>query len=136
MNTRIHITAALTLCTALGLISTRSFAHHSYSQFDASKCLSIVGTVRTMEMTYPHAWLWLNVTDAKGATEAWGFEGASPVILQRLGWSRSSLKSGDKVTLRYSPLKDGRHGGAFAVVQLPDGRELKGGSPAACKERP
>jgi hypothetical protein len=134
MNERLHRIVALAACSALGLSATQSFGHHSYSQFDASKCLSLVGTVRNLEMNYPHVWLWLNVTDSRGATDTWGFEGASPVILQRLGWTKTSLKVGDKVTLRYSPLRDGRHGGSFASVQLPDGRELQAGSPA-CTNR-
>ena len=92
-------------------------------------------TRQSVSPSHPHVWLWLNTTGAKGAAEAWGFEGASPVVLQKLGWTRTALKAGDKVTVRYSPLHDGRHGGAFATVRLPDGRELGGGSPGCTEKR-
>jgi hypothetical protein len=132
MNQRTLGLTALIAC--LGLGPAQSFAHHSYSQFDSAKCQSLEGTVNRVEWTYPHAWLWVNVTDTKGVVTPWGFEGASPVVLQRVGWTRSTLKEGDKVSVRYSPLKDGRHGGSFASVKLSDGRELLGGSPA-CSPR-
>lgn len=127
--------AMLLASCALALSSASSLAHHSFAQFDTERCLSIEGTVRNIEMSYPHVWLWLDVPNARGVAEAWGFEGASPVVLQRAGWPRPApLKAGDKVTVRYSPLRDGRHGGAFVSVKIPDGRELAGGSPV-CKPR-
>lgn len=135
MHHATHRIAALLLCSTLGLSATQSTAHHSYAQFDTARCESIVGTVRNVVMTYPHAWLWLTTKDAKGGAEIWGFEGASPVVLRKLGWTQTAVKVGDTVTVRYSPLKDGRHGGSFASVQLAGGRELLGGSPACTEKR-
>lgn len=132
MNRSTDRLAALAACLGLALACTPSRAHHSYSQFDASKCLTIEGTVHRIEWSYPHVWLWVNVTNAKGAVEPWGFEGASPVVLQRVGWTKSTLKDGDKVSVRFSPLRDGRNGGAFASVKVPDGRDLLGGA-TACR---
>jgi len=45
-------------------------------------------------------------------------------------WERGIVKAGDKVTLRYSPLKDGRTGGALNTLTLPDGTTLRAATPA------
>jgi hypothetical protein len=53
-----------------------------------------------------------------------GLEGMSPNYLSRNGWSKRTLKAGDKVTLKVYPLKDGRKGGFMVSVTLPDGTVL------------
>ena len=108
---------------ALTAAST-SNAHHSFAMFDNTKCFNISGTVRTMQWNFPHSWIWLNVPDGKGGVVAWGFEGEPPSNLSQEGWKKTSLKKGDKVTVRYSPLRDGRNGGAFSGVTLADGSVL------------
>ena len=45
----------------------------------------------------------------------------SPNYLARNGWSKRTLKAGDKVKLEVHPLKDGRKGGFMVSVTLPDG---------------
>ena len=42
---------------------------------------------------------------AVGKTD-YGLEGMSPNYLSRNGWSKRTLKTGDKVTLKVYPLKD------------------------------
>lgn len=136
LDKRTQPLAALVLgAAALGLSAPVSFAHHSYSQFDTGKCLTVAGTVRNVQMTYPHVWIWIKAPGANGAVDVWGFEGASPVVLQRVGWPKEALKVGDQVTVRYSPLKDGRKGGAFGSIVKADGTELRSGSPACTTKR-
>jgi hypothetical protein len=101
-------------------------AHHSFAQFDASKCKTISGTVRTFAWGYPHTWLWLNVQNATGGVDVWGFEGEPPSNLAQEGWSKTSVVKGDKVTVAYNPLRDGRNGGAFAMLKRADGSLLHG----------
>jgi hypothetical protein len=50
----------------------------------------------------------------------------SPSWLGRHEWSSRSLKAGEKVTLDYYPLRDGRKGGFFVRVKTPDGKTLQG----------
>lgn len=57
--------------------------------------------------------------------EIWSMELTSPGNLTRIGWSRLSLKPGDRIELEFNPLRDGKHGGAFAKATLLDtGRVL------------
>jgi hypothetical protein len=56
----------------------------------------------------------------------------SPNFLERRGWSKRTLKVGDKVTVVIHPVKDGGHGGSFVSVTLPDGKVMNmmgGGGP-------
>src|SRR5262245_43781900 len=101
-------------------------AHHSYAMFERGKIISLEGTVRTWEMGNPHAYLWIDVTK-DGQTNLWGLEGPSPAALIRKGWSKYTVKPGDKVTVFINPLRDGRNGGNLAKLVLADGRELGSG---------
>lgn len=100
-------------------------AHHSSAMFDDGKCVTLSGTVRNSELKYPHSWVWLLVPNKKGAEEIWGFESADPATLRRDGWTTKTLKPGDKVSVVFSPLRDGRNGGSLHLVTTADGREFK-----------
>jgi hypothetical protein len=114
-------------CAALVLLPAVAGAHHSFAMFDTQSVKTVQGTVRTFEFSYPHSWLWIDVPDGKGGVQPWGFESASPTELNRVaGWTRATVKKGDKVSVTYCPLRDGRHGGAFMNVLLPDGRKMPG----------
>ena len=99
-------------------------AHHSFAMFDQSKQVSLNGVVREFQWTNPHAWIHLDVPNAKGEKELWKIELNSPNNLKRQGWKSTSLKPGDQVVLVMNPLKDGSLGGLFVAVTLPDGKVL------------
>lgn len=70
--------------------------------------------------------------NGKGGTDVYGFEGMSPNFLERRGWKRTTLKTGDAITVVYRPLRDGTNGGMFLSTKLADGTALSmgGGKPA------
>ena len=105
---------------ALVLAPTGAWAHHSFAMFDQARQVSVAGTVRDFEWTNPHAFI--EVEDAQG--KVWGVELNSPNNLVRQGWKRNVLKAGDKISVTLNPLRDGRPGGLFNAVTLPDGRVL------------
>jgi Family of unknown function (DUF6152) len=110
------------------------FGHHSFAMFDQSKQLPLKGTVKEFQWTNPHAWIDLKVAHANGEEEVWGVELNSPNNLKRQGWKSGTLKAGDKVTVVINPLRDGKKGGLFVSVTLPDGKTLgdptrRGGGP-------
>jgi hypothetical protein len=110
----------------IGLVSCAGVlsAHHSFAPFDLTVSKMIEGTVKQVDWTNPHIWIWLEVPNDQGGMDAWGFEGMSPNYLGRRGWTRTSLKPGDKITVTYRPLKDGKKGGMFVSTKAPDGRVL------------
>ncbi len=103
---------------------TTVFAHHSFAAFDRKKEVTVTGVVKEVQWNNPHTWIQVTVTDAKGKQTEWGFECGSPNMMSRTGWTRTTLKTGDKVTIVGNPLKDGRPNAALVRLTLPDGRTL------------
>jgi len=60
----------------------------------------------------------------KAKVPNWGLEMGSPNGLMRQGWSRNSLKVGEKVTVEGSRAKDGTNVGNARSVVLADGKRL------------
>ena len=103
-------------------------AHHSFAMYEPTKTLTFKGTVKTFQWTNPHVVLWILVQpEAGGAAQEWSIETTSPGVLTRTGWTRQSLKAGDRVSVTFSPLRDGSHGGGLNSVTLLDtGQKLVG----------
>ena len=74
-----------------------AWAHHSQSEYDSRAKVELEGAVTKLEWKSPHAWVYMDVTDAKGEKVNWSFELPSPVTLMRRGWTRDSLKPGDRI---------------------------------------
>jgi hypothetical protein len=101
----------LSVIAVVALLGIPVFAHHSFTMFDATKVITITGTVTAFEWTNPHSYIEIDVADESGAAKHWSIEMGSPSILQQSGWKFSSLKKGDKTTLVINPLKNGLSGG-------------------------
>jgi uncharacterized protein DUF6152 len=104
-----------------------AWAHHSYAMFDGSKTLTVSGTVAKLEWSNPHVFMWIYVPSTKepGKYDLYAFENGSPNAITKVGWSKDSVHAGDKVTVEYWPLRDGRNGGHLSVARLADGRTLR-----------
>lgn len=111
----------------LSLAAGGASAHHSFSVFDMQEEISITGTVKEVQWTNPHIWIWVDVPNEDGEIVTWGLEGMSPNFLARRGWTRNTLKTGDKVTVSLRPLKSGEPGGMFMQTTAPDGTILSMG---------
>jgi hypothetical protein len=127
MQVKTKTVAAVAALGALALLaaSAPASAHHSTAMFEWGKEVKVTGVVKEFQWTNPHTWTVFTVSDGKGGTEEWGFEGMSPNYLGRNGWSKGSLKPGDKVDMVYYPLRDGRKGGFTVAVTLPDGKTIR-----------
>jgi hypothetical protein len=116
------------------LTSATASAHHSYAMFDASKKVTVSGTVAKLEWMNPYVFVRLYVPrkGSPGKYDLYAFENGSVNALTRLGWTAAALKAGDKITVEYWPLRDGRMGGHCNKATLADGRVLLGaGGPEA-----
>ena len=108
---------------ALAVAGVSLSAHHSFAVFDMTSEKTITGTVSKFEWTNPHTFIFVDVPNDKGVIETWAIEGMSPNYLGRRGWSKTSVKPGDKITMTVRPLKDGKAGGMF-VRAMVDGKML------------
>jgi hypothetical protein len=104
--------------------TTLALAHHAYSAFNMATERVVTGIIKKVDWTNPHTWIWIDVANEQGVVETWGIEGMSPNYLARRGWSRSTIKQGDKLTITFHPMKNGDHGGSFMTAKLPDGKPL------------
>jgi hypothetical protein len=96
-------------------------AHHSFAMYEPTKTMTLKGTVKSFQWTNPHVVVWLMVQpDGGGAAQEWSLETTSPGVLTRAGWTRQSLKAGDRVSVTFSPLRDGSRGGGLNSVTLLD----------------
>ena len=110
-------------------------AHHSAAMFDATKSVTLAGTVKEFQWMSPHCWIQLLVADPAhpGAPAVeWAIEMDNPLGLSRHGWKQSSLKAGDKVVVVARPLRDGSVGGQVVSVTTADGVPI-GDAPEASR---
>lgn len=110
------------------VIAAGAAAHHSYAMFDAARTVTVSGTVAKLEWTNPHVFVWVYVPNAErdNGFDLYAFENGSPNVLLRRGWSKETFAVGEKVSIAYWPLTDGRTGGHFAVATRVDGSVVRG----------
>jgi hypothetical protein len=106
------------------VLAPPAFAHHSASMFDDATVVEKKGIVKELQWTNPHVWLQI-VVEENGKKTEWSFEGGSPNTLSRQGWRATTFKSGDAVTVRFNPMKDGSAAGLFIGAKFDaDGKTI------------
>jgi hypothetical protein len=99
-------------------------AHHAAAPFyDQGRTVEIEGVVTRFVFKNPHAFLYIEVTDDKGAKTEWAVELGAPILLSRAGWTPETIKAGDPIKARGAPSRAaGTHGIGFGTLTRPDGR--------------
>jgi Family of unknown function (DUF6152) len=114
------------LVSILSLAALPVLAHHGASEYDMTKIVSLRATVVELQYVNPHTLLVFTVKDDAGKAVEWDGELPSPNLLSRRGWSRSTLKPGDQVTVIGAVAKNGEKGMQVKKLVFPDGHELPG----------
>jgi hypothetical protein len=118
MPTNLKRIIAAAFGSALALCAAAAMAHHSAAQFDFSQRVTIEGTVKDFNVTNPHTWATVEITDEKRGTRDAEYEGHSASHFYRAGYTRGLAKPGDKISILIAPRRDGEDGGfiqAFTV---------------------
>jgi hypothetical protein len=110
------------------MVSGTVSAHHSFAMFDQDKLITIKGSVAEWYWINPHGHIILKVDAAPGVDPKnvgeWDIECASTNIMRLQGWSSTTLKPGDQITISANPLKDGSKGASLFYITFPDGKRL------------
>ena len=122
MNFKLNM---LVVVAGLLMVGLPASAHHSFAaEYDSTKKIELKGVVTKFEWTNPHAHFYVDVTGPDGKVANWNLELASPNMMQRNGWTRHSLKEGDKVVVVASQAKDGTNTASAQTIQKSDGTQL------------
>ena len=101
------------LCTVVALLLTVATvsAHHSNSAYDLQRIVTMKGTVTEMVFTNPHCMLRFDARNDQGEVQHWAVETYNPLYMKRAGWTRTTLKAGDEVTITFHPALNGATNG-------------------------
>jgi hypothetical protein len=101
-------------------------AHHGASAYDMTKPVVLKGAVVTKySWINPHVLVQVDYKDDKGDVQHWITEIGSPSAVTLMGWTRTSLKPGDMITIYVWRSKTGPTVGRLNKVMLADGSLLR-----------
>ena len=106
------------------LVSVPLLAHHGAAALDTGKEITLKGTVTEWIWSNPHCFLQFDAKDDTGTVRNWAVETQNPTTMTQRGWSRTSFKTGDEVTVILEPVKNSQPIGRLLSVVLPTGQKL------------
>lgn len=110
------------LMLTLAIFCAPALAHHGAATYE-EKLTTVKGTVTGFEFMNPHSAVLFDVTGADGKIEKWTAECASATTMARLGWNRSTFKTGDRVTFTGNAAKSGAKIIRLRKIVYPNGKE-------------
>ena len=112
-----------TVIAITGLLTHAAAAHHSTSMYAKEAPITIEAEVVEFRWVNPHSNLKV-VDTADGSRKEWSIEMSSPGVLTRSGWTKRTFNPGDKIKLKFGPLRNGDAGGYFLEATLADGKVM------------
>ena len=92
----------MTSLLVLSTLASAAWGHHSFAaEFDVHKTVSITGVVGKLDWMNPHAYVYLDVKEANGATKRWSFQTLPPGMMKARGVSRDMFAVGQTVKFIY-----------------------------------
>tara|TARA_B100000929_G_scaffold273531_1_gene245991 strand:- start:127 stop:531 length:405 start_codon:yes stop_codon:yes gene_type:complete len=110
----------------LGLfnIGTVSSHHSVFAEYDINGSITIKGVVTEVWFKSPHVRFFVEVMDSEGSKVIWNTHGHNPAMLRRAGWTRDTLRAGEKVVMSGDPTYDGSPKMFVRTITLSDGTVL------------
>ena len=107
---------------AVGIVgfAVAASAHHSHGNYEET-FRDIEGVVTELHLLTPHSWVYIEVKGASGSPQVWALEATSRGGLEKIGVTRESLKTGDRIKARCHPLRDKTNGCLLGFLKAPDG---------------
>jgi uncharacterized protein DUF6152 len=123
------VSKLLSLAGIVLLATLPLLAHHPFSaEYDWKKPVTVSGTITKVDWSNPHSHIYVDAKDADGKMKNWSFELGGVSALTRAGWSKTTLKNGDTVTVDAWLSRNQSNMGNVKSVTLSSGKELSGAS--------
>jgi hypothetical protein len=117
------------------LAAPSALAHHPFAEeFDRSQSMTLTGTLTRIDWQNPHVYVYVDVKDPQGKMVNWKVEMGSPEALTREGWTRTSVKTGDQVTIQAWKAKNNPTLANAESFTLPGGKKMAAASSAFMSE--
>jgi hypothetical protein len=100
------------------------FGHHSNAAYDRDHQSEPKGTVVEFKWTNPHIQIIFEVKGSGGAVQRWIGEGPSPSQMTENGWTKETLKPGDRISVVGNMPRSGSSVVRLRWVTLPNGKDL------------
>jgi hypothetical protein len=105
----------LTFTVVAALLAAGSaFAHHGTAGYDMVKVVTVKGTVTKVDWNNPHVIFHIDGhidghidSNDGGDIQHWSMEVSPPLLMNRFGWNKESLKPGDQVSAETHPARNG-----------------------------
>ena len=114
------------LACGVSIFSLSLWAHHGNAAYDTDKKITVKGTVTDWFWANPHCVLQFDAKDESGQTVHWNTETENPTTMSHSGWTKTSFKPGDEITMTMITVKNGKPIGRIVEVVLPNGQKLAG----------
>ena len=101
----------------LALLPAATLAHHSDAALEMGTVATFEGTVTEYSLRNPHTYFTVASTHESGESVEWTVQMASAITVTRRGWTRDTLRTGDRVRVGVRPARDGRPYGLLVSVE-------------------
>ena len=115
---------ALTLAAVLVVAATSGLAHHGSAEYDVTREVTLRGRVAEFRWTNPHVRIVVESSDGSGGVEMWDCEGPPLTWAAQRGWTASTLRPGEAVSIVMYPPKQTRRSGLVKRIERADGDVL------------
>jgi len=112
--------AMLAAMAVVLLLSYSAWAHHSGVVYDRENSIKLEGVVTGYEFVNPHVRILFEAKDKDGNVVKWvAISGPPQTLFRKDGWTKTTLKPGDKITVTGAPSRDEGH--VLSVVKVVGG---------------
>lgn len=123
--------AVVMVVAGITAVSVPLLAHHGNAAYETATQVTVKGTVTEWFWANPHCFLKFDVKDAAGAVVNWVAEVSNPPDMVRAGWTKTSFKVGDDVTVVLVVAKNNLPVGRIRTITLADGQVYSTGGAQA-----
>ena len=123
---KIKLIAGVAMLLIALAVCAPMFAHHGNTAYETTKVVILKdATVTKFVWSNPHSFVMFDAKDSNGNVVHWAAEAGSPSSLSLLGWSRTVVEPGDKISVYLFQSKTGNPVGRLQKIVTADGMAYK-----------